>query len=594
MTLEFKADFDQARQRWDALWKGVNTRPILLMSIPKWGVRKVVAPPSFKSLFDGALTPLIDQLLAWAETHEFLGESIPSFCLHFGPDTMAAYLGADLKLAPDEGESGSWAVPFVEDLDKTEIAFKRDGHWWRRTVEFGQALRQRCDGKLFITGPTLAANLDVLAAIRGREELLVDLVEKPEAVKRVLDEICRAHSEIIQALAELLDWDRLGSVGGHGTYAAGRQSAPQCDFSCMISPEMFRKFAIPCLRREGDDTHAFVYHLDGPGAIRHLPALCELEKLAIISYVPGQPGQPGREHERSLRSEIDKRGKGQWFSFKDDRDSGCGWKKEEIKRAWQTFKSRQLIFVATVLSRTEAEDLIGELEDLPKEPDASEKKTHKTAKAPPPIDATQFMWTPCDLTGLLNRPLADEVDGDGTGGWTDQGPLMDLRNLHAGDYTFNNVAFRVAKGNACFIMKNKMRPSESLPDSGMKALNFKADMLAFLHSGGWLTYGIRHATYVIHYADGQKVEIPVISGGNIFDWAFGPAMLEGLTYNPDLGFTQHAIAVKVPMFVFGHIWMTLWKNPNSKKEIRALEVIGEDEGIPGLLAVSRGTALCRR
>ena len=52
-----------------------------------------------------------------------------------------------------------------------------------------------------------------------------------------------------------------------------------------------------------------------------------------------------------------------------------------------------------------------------------------------PIDAARFAWTPCDLTGLLNRPLADEVAGDGKGGWTDQGPTMDLRNLHAGDYT---------------------------------------------------------------------------------------------------------------------------------------------------------------
>ena len=589
MKLEFKPDFEQTAQRWDSLWKGVNTRPILMMEIPKPGVRKVVAAPPFSSLFEGPVNPLIDQLLAWAETHEFLGESIPSFCLHFGADTMAAYLGADLKLAPDGGDSGSWAVPFIEDLDKTKISFKRNGYWWRRTVEFGQAIRERCDGKLFISSPQWAANLDVLSAIRGREELLLDLMEKPEAVKRALDDICRAYSDIIQAFAELLDWDRLGSIGGHGTYAVGRQGSPQCDFSCMISTEMFREFVIPCLRREGDDIQPYVYHLDGPGAIRHLPALCELEKLAIISYVPGQPGQPGREHEPSLRTEVDKLGKGQWFHFNDDMT--CGWKKNDIKRAWQTFKSRQLIFtVANVLSRDEAEDLIGELEGLPKELGAPEKKASKATKAPPPIDAKKFVWTPCDLTGLFNRPLADEVDNDGKGGWTDQGSATDLRELHAGDYTFNNVAFSVAEGNACFIMKNKKRLSENLPDSGRKSLNFKADVLAFLHSGGWLTYGIRHATYVIHYADGKQIEIPVISGRNIFDWTSRPDALEGLKYYPEFGFTQHAIAVKVPMFTFGHIWMTLWKNPSPEKKIQALEVIGENEGIPGLIAVSRGTA----
>jgi hypothetical protein len=30
----------------------------------------------------------------------------------------------------------------------------------------------------------------------------------------------------------------------------------------------------------------------------------------------------------------------------------------------------------------------------------------------PPIDARKFTWTPCDLTGLLNRPLADDVKYD--------------------------------------------------------------------------------------------------------------------------------------------------------------------------------------
>src|ERR1035437_10316408 len=194
MPLLFKPDFDQARQRWDSMRKGVNTRPHLLMVVPKPGV-KAAEGPRYMSWFDGPFDPVIDQLLAWAQTHEFLGESVPSFCLHFGADTMAGYLGGDLKLADDEGNSGSWAVPFIEDLDRTEIRFRTDGNWWKRTVEFGQALRQRCDGKLFIAGPPLAANLDVLAAMRGREELLLDLVANPEGVKQALNDICRVHSE---------------------------------------------------------------------------------------------------------------------------------------------------------------------------------------------------------------------------------------------------------------------------------------------------------------------------------------------------------------------------------------------------------------
>ena len=214
----------------------------------------------------------------------------------------------------------------------------------------------------------------------------------------------------------------------------------------------------------------------------------------------------------------------------------------------------------------------------------------KEVKVAPPIDAKQFKWTICDLTSLLNRPLADEVDGDGKGGWTDQGPTMDLRNLYPGSYTYNDVPFRVEKGNACFIMKNKQRPSENLPAGGKVALKGKADVLAFLHSGGWIMGGVREATYIIHYADGAKAEIPVIGGRNIFDWVASPTVLEGQKYNPEFGFTQFAVKVPVPRFVSAYVWMTLWKNPHPDKEIASLEVEGENQDIPGLIAVSFGVA----
>ena len=211
-------------------------------------------------------------------------------------------------------------------------------------------------------------------------------------------------------------------------------------------------------------------------------------------------------------------------------------------------------------------------------------------KVAPPIDVTRCKWAPCDLKGLLNRPLADDVEGDGKGGWTDQGPTMDLRNLYAGSYTYNDVPFRVEKGNACFIMKNKKRPSENLPDGGKVDLKGKADMLAFLHTGGWIDVSVRQATYIVQYADGTQVEIPLIGGKNIFDWTASPTVLEGQKYDPELGFTQFAVKVPVPRFVSAYVWMTVWKNPHPEKEMTAFEVKGANEGIPGLIAVSAGVA----
>ena len=200
----------------------------------------------------------------------------------------------------------------------------------------------------------------------------------------------------------------------------------------------------------------------------------------------------------------------------------------------------------------------------------------------------KYTWRIADVSKLFNRPLADEVDGDGKGGWTDQGPLADLRNLYAGDYKFNSVPFRVEKGNACFIMKNKHRPSENLPSEGKVALQGKADLVAFLHSGGWLDAGTQHATYIIHFADGSKAEIPVIGGKNILDWTEPADRADALKYDPALGQVLHAITVASPKLVQVNVWMTVWKNPCPDKEIVALAVKGENEGAPGLIGVSCG------
>ena len=184
--------------------------------------------------------------------------------------------------------------------------------------------------------------------------------------------------------------------------------------------------------------------------------------------------------------------------------------------------------------------------------------------------------------------MADDVDSDGKGGWTDQGPRTDLRNLQAGDYAWNKVPFRVEKGNACFIMKNKQRPSENLPDSGKVDINTKADVLAFLHTGGWQNADTIHSTYVIHYADGTKAEIPVIGGKNILDWTQPAERAAEIKYKPEMGLLLQATKVASPKLVQVSIWMLLWTNPHPEKEISTIEVIGANQGIPGLIAVSAG------
>jgi len=349
MELEFKPDFEAIRKRWDAFWRGENTRPALAAVLPKPGVESVSKPP-YTAGRDGNFTPVIDQLLRWAETHEFLGEALPFFYLEFAADHFATFLGADLRFH-ESGNGHGWAVPFIKDWDADEIRFRREGKWWEFTVQFAEALRARCDGKLLIASPTMVANLDALAALRGTEELLADLVDQPDKVHRALDQLTRAYAEILDALAELLGYESYGCINRFGMYSRGRVNVPQCDFSCMISAGMFREFVVPYLRREMQLLDQSTYHLDGPGALQHLEALCEIDELDLVQWQPGA-GRGQQQDWTWLYDRIDALGKGQYR----------GGTPEAVKRMWERHQSRKLFCAVSVQSREEFEGLVEEME----------------------------------------------------------------------------------------------------------------------------------------------------------------------------------------------------------------------------------------
>ena len=342
MELEFKPDFTAVQARWDAFWRGERlARPMVSITAPKPGRQPAEKPP-YTSGAEGDFQPVIDQLLAWADSCLFLGDALPFFYLEFGPDHFSSFLGADLKFHADSPGT-SWAVPFVRDWDDAEIRFRPESFWWRRTVEFIRALRARCDGKLLLAAPTLVAGLDCLAAIRGVENLLLDLAACPEKIHAALKAVCRAYDKILAALASELDYARCGSINRHGMYCRGKIAVPQCDFSCMISPAMFAEFELPCLRHEAAALDAVEYHLDGPGALRHLPALCALEGLDVIQWVPGA-GEADERDWSDLYRRIDALGKGQILS--------CS--QEQFRAFAREFRSPQLFLKTSASSRDEA------------------------------------------------------------------------------------------------------------------------------------------------------------------------------------------------------------------------------------------------
>jgi len=344
MQLEGRPDFPEVKERWDKFWNGEQLdRPLFQIEVPKTGCIPAGKPYPVRP--DRPVEPVVKRVLDWVNTHEFYGEAVPFFMMEFAPVHFSTFLGCELQYLDNQGTS--WAVPFVKDWGDTDLYFHKDSFYWEKTVEFISILRAHCDGKVIINAPGLAGGLDALAAIRGTEKLMLDLYECPEKVHRALDKVCSVYGEVVEELAKVAGWDAIGSVNWNGMYSSGRMNTLQCDVSALISPAMFKEFVAPRLQKDASCYDNATYHLDGPGELPHLETICGLDGIDVIQWVPLP--QESSHNWFELYRQIDNLGKGMIIPCSD---------LSAIKKMWEEFSTRRLIFQANVGSRREAELLL--------------------------------------------------------------------------------------------------------------------------------------------------------------------------------------------------------------------------------------------
>jgi alpha-L-fucosidase 2 len=190
-----------------------------------------------------------------------------------------------------------------------------------------------------------------------------------------------------------------------------------------------------------------------------------------------------------------------------------------------------------------------------------------------------------DLSAWVNRALADEVEGDGKGGWSDQGPDCDMRQLPTGLQTLGQVPFNILKGEkSIIVLKGAARPPGDLPAKVTIPVGRKADALFFLHSGAWV-YEAESYRYVVRYADGR--EFPIVVGNhNLQDWI---EMEPATRFADEQGsFSTVAVTVPVKQFGQGNAYRLEWHAPADCRdvEIRSIDFIGNGRCVPILLAIT--------
>jgi hypothetical protein len=186
-----------------------------------------------------------------------------------------------------------WSMPCLPSYQRrSPLRFDPDNPWLRMLLEFTRGLVALSGGRFPVALPQMRGPLDTLASMRGAEQMSLDLLEQPAEVQQVLDELTELWIEIARAcLAEIPSY-----CGGYVTrvkmWAPGPAITPQNDISTLISPRMYRQFALPCDRQimAAFPYHSFHLHGSAQHQIDNLLTLDDLTAVEVhLEHTVGGP-----------------------------------------------------------------------------------------------------------------------------------------------------------------------------------------------------------------------------------------------------------------------------------------------------------------
>lgn len=292
--LEFAdTDYHQLESDWMAWWNGETDRSIITLS---------TLPPDFDDgLVDDFLTqfPLdmpvdavLDRFEPRLRQRYAHANTCPKWWINFGAGIMAAYLGSGVHYATST--TWFWPLADIDSLADMHLAYDANNVWWQRTLALTQAAVERWGDHILIAHTDLGGNLDILASLRGTEQLLMDLYDAPDEVERLVGEITDLWLRYYDELYAIIAPTGRGTAAWAPPWSPTKGYMLQSDFCYMISPGMFERFVLPDLVKCSEWLDYPFYHMDGKGQLVHLDLLLSIEKLRGIQWQPGD-GQPRAE-----------------------------------------------------------------------------------------------------------------------------------------------------------------------------------------------------------------------------------------------------------------------------------------------------------
>jgi hypothetical protein len=354
MELTTVAHSERITAAWRHFWNHelYENRPPVVVTVAKPGRTHVGAG---HLRYYRAVTQQYDAILAQIDRHlettDYLAEALPHIGPDHGPDQYAAFFGGDLRYS-DDSPNTNWMTPFVGDEGwAPHLPLQRDDDnpVWQSLLDLSRRMAAHAAGRYLVGVCDLHSNMDALAAMRGPERLCMDLYDCPDLVERAMLDVRATYQPVYNALFEAGGMSaETGSCGWIPFWSDGKFATIQCDFMCMLNPEMNRRFVLPALAEEAAFLDHCVLHFDGPGALPHLDDVLAIQAIDAVQWVPGA-GQPPMHTWTDVLKRVQSAGKALHI---------YGVNAAQVKRLHRELQPNLVVYCVGCETREEAAELL--------------------------------------------------------------------------------------------------------------------------------------------------------------------------------------------------------------------------------------------
>ena len=310
-----KSRYEHLKTVFEDWWEGSLERPVIQVTLEHTAeeggdffasnYRKVILEAMYDTSIPAEEVPkIIDQAY---DCVEYLGDALPVFYMR-PTGILGGFLGQEYGI--DHNQGTIWfqkMCPSLEDI--CDVRLKEDNPLLVRALALTKAVQDYFQGGMAIGLPDFGGVMDIASSLRDANDLLLELCTDPEDVISACQSI---HEQFNKAYRLFLDAIAPEKIPGYTCWATMLSQKPyfvlQNDFSAMISAAMYDEFYLPILHEECRMIPRTIYHLDGPGAVRHLDSILTVPELDGVQWINGA-GAPGLDQWPDIYRKIHAAGK---------------------------------------------------------------------------------------------------------------------------------------------------------------------------------------------------------------------------------------------------------------------------------------------